>query len=408
MINTIDLFAGCGGLTEGFKQNGNYNSIACVEWDKLPYNALLHRFKTKWAYPDAEKSILRFDVQRVDELLCGWDDSEYGQSDGLDTLVTKHGGSVDLIIGGPPCQAYSMALRNRDEEKVSQDYRNYLFESYAEIVSHYKPKAFVFENVPGILTARPGDGKEKVIDIIRHQFSEAGYVLLENLNEAIIDFSEYGVPQNRKRIIILGLSREHFGENAHAVLTQFYHKLLPKHKVTKKSTVREAIGDLPKLYPLDKPVTVGGKRYAHSFANDKRILNHTARYNSERDINTFKLLTEDIESGRNEYASVKALTDLYNSLTGRRSKVHKYYVLRWDEPSNLIPAHLYKDGLRHIHPDPKQARTITVREAARLQTFPDDFEFISNTAKDYKIIGNAVPPLFAGILANVLEDIFIK
>ena len=404
MINTIDLFAGCGGLTEGFKKNGGYNTIACVEWDKLPYNALLHRFKTKWGYADAEDRILRFDVQRVDEMINGWNDEEYGSSHGLDSLVSKHGGTVDLIIGGPPCQAYSVALRNRDEENLNKDYRNFLFESYVKIVSHYKPKMFVFENVPGILTATPGDGKEKIINVIRRQFYNAGYVLLDDLSEAIIDFTEYGVPQNRKRIIIIGLNREYFGDKAKELLKSFYYELLPKHKVAKKRTVREAIGDLPKLFPLDKPVTIGGKRYAHTFPIDSEVLNHTARYNGEREIKTFKLLTEDIANGKNEYTSVKKLTELYNSLTGRQSNVHKYYVLRWDEPSNTIPAHLYKDGLRHIHPDPEQARTITVREAARLQTFPDDYEFTSGTAMDFKIIGNAVPPLFAEILAEVLEQ----
>jgi len=406
MINTIDLFAGCGGLTEGFKQNGGYNTIACVEWDKLPYNALLHRFKTKWGYIDAEDRVLRFDIQRVDEMLCGWDDAEYGQSCGLDALVADHGGTVDLIIGGPPCQAYSVALRNRDEEKLSNDYRNFLFESYVKIVRHYKPKAFVFENVPGILTATPGDGTKKIIDIIRRQFSDAGYVLLENLNEAVIDFSEYGVPQNRKRVIILGLSREHFGESAEDRINSFYRELLPKHKVTKKRNVYDAIGDLPKLFPLGAPVTIRGKRYAHSFAEDCSVFNHTARYNGEREIKTFRLLADDIASGRNEYTSVQKITELYYSLTGRQSNVHKYYVLRWKEPSNTIPAHLYKDGLRHIHPDPEQARSITVREAARLQTFPDDYEFISGTAMDFKIIGNAVPPLFAEILAEVLQELF--
>ena len=84
------------------------------------------------------------------------------------------------------------------------------------------------------------------------------------------------------------------------------------------------------------------------------------------------------------------------------SNIHKYHVIRWNEQSNTIPAHLYKDGLRHIHPDSKQLRTITVREAARLQTFPDDYEFISGTALDYKMIGNAVPPLFAKILADCI------
>ena len=402
MINVIDLFAGCGGLTEGFKQNENYNTIACVEWDKIPFNALLHRFKSKWGCADAHRYILRFDIQRTGELLNGWRDAAYGHSDGLIPIINNNGGHVDLIVGGPPCQAYSVALRNRDKENLKKDYRNFLFESYVHIVRILRPKAFIFENVPGVLSTSTGEDNERIINVIQRHFSYAGYSLLEKIEDAVIDFNEYGVPQKRKRVIILGLSRDHYGDDVGNILNRFYHESLPKHKVAKMRTVRDAIGDLPKLYPLDKPVRVNGKQFSHSFPEDSAFTNHVARFNNERDIKTFRLLTEDIASGRNEYTSVKALTDLYNSLTGRKSKVHKYHVLRWDEPSNLIPAHLYKDGLRHIHPDAEQARSITVREAARLQTFPDDFEFISDTALDYKIIGNAVPPMFASILAKIL------
>jgi len=405
MINTIDLFAGCGGLTEGFKRNGNYNTIACVEWDKLPYNALLHRFKTKWHYTDADERVLRFDIQRTNELIHGWDDNEYGSSVGLDALVTKHGGNVDLVIGGPPCQAYSVAGRVRDENGMRDDYRNYLFEHYVDILRHYTPKAFVFENVPGMLSATPGNGNERIANRIRQQFAEAGYVLLENLDEAIIDFTEYGVPQNRRRVIILGLRKDKFGSRAEKLLKQFYTSILPSHKVTEVNTVSDAISDLPKLLPLAEPIRMNGKQYSHSLPPEMNVKNHTARYNNAREIGVFKLLTEDIKSERYEYISIEALKKLYTSLTGRQSNIHKYYVLRWNEPSNTIPAHLYKDGLRHIHPDPEQARTITVREAARLQTFPDDFEFISGTAIDYKMIGNAVPPMFSGILAKSLEAI---
>ncbi|MCL2456298.1 MAG: DNA cytosine methyltransferase [Defluviitaleaceae bacterium] len=408
MINTIDLFAGCGGLTEGFKQNGNYNTIACVEWDRLPCNTLRHRLKTKYGCSDADKRVLRFDIQRVSELLNGWDDKEFGKSDGLNSLVEKNGGTVDLIVGGPPCQAYSVAGRVRDENGMRDDYRNYLFENYIEVVKNYRPKAFVFENVPGILSAVPGDGTKKIIELICKKFSDAGYILLENLENAAIDFTEYGVPQNRKRIIILGLSRKFFGGKGNEILKKFYEELLPMYKVQKKFTVRDTIGDLPKLFPLEAPIVIGGKRYAHSFHENAVVLNHKARYNNARELNTFRLLAEDIKSGRNEYTSSQKLKELYTSLTGKQSNVHKYYVLRWDEPANTIPAHLYKDGLRHIHPDPEQARSITVREAARLQTFPDDFEFISNTAMDFKIIGNAVPPLFAKILADSLEQIFFR
>ena len=111
-------------------------------------------------------------------------------------------------------------------------------------------------------------------------------------------------------------------------------------------------------------------------------------------------------SGEQKYISVQALKKLYSDRTGKNSAVHKYYVIRPDQPSNTIPAHLYKDGLRHIHWDPEQSRTLTVREAARLQTFPDDFKFFGSRTDQYKMVGNAVPPLFAKKLANHLLDYF--
>ena len=406
MLNTIDLFAGCGGLTEGFKQtNGAYNLIACVEWDKIAHDTLKHRLKHKWELPDTDERVLRFDIQRTDELFRGWNDAEYGQSVGLDALVDKYAGSVDVIIGGPPCQAYSVAGRVRDANGMRDDYRNYLFEHYIEIVRHYQPKAIVFENVPGMLSAKPGESGEKIADRIQRDFLDAGYVLLDDFGKALIDFTEYGVPQNRKRIILFGLRKDLFGNDTQQVVNRFYTEVLPKYKTGEKATVREAIADLPKLFPLDEPVRRGAKQSAHTQNTDDNVLNHTARYNNKRDVDVFRLLTQDLESGKNEFVSTDALKKLYTEVTGKHSNVHKYYVLRWDEQSNTIPAHLYKDGLRHIHPDPTQARTITVREAARLQTFPDDFEFISNTAMDFKVIGNAVPPLFSKILAQAILEV---
>ena len=133
--------------------------------------------------------------------------------------------------------------------------------------------------------------------------------------------------------------------------------------------------------------------------------NHIARWQSDRDINIFRMLAEDVESGRNQYVSIDSLKKLYTEMTGKTSNVHKYHVIRWDEPSNLIPAHLYKDGLRHIHPDSKQARSITVREAARLQTFPDDYIFYGSNVVTFKMIGNAVPPLFAKKVALALSEL---
>ena len=401
MINTIDLFAGCGGLMDGFEQSRKFRTLACVEWESAPCENLKKRLRDKWGYSNSEEMVLRFDIQRTAELFCGWQDEVYGESAGLDNLVNK-GGKVDLIIGGPPCQAYSIAGRIRDENGMRDDYRNYLFESYVKVVKQYRPKAFVFENVPGILSAKPGG--VPIIDVICKTFDDAGYIVLSNLKKALLDFSEFGIPQRRDRIIILGLSKEAYGEKASGLLEKFYNELLPKYKCKKKRTVRDAIGDLPKLYPLMFETKIQGRKTSHTYPQPY-VENHIPRWHSSRDIGIFRKLEKDIEDGCNQYISIEALKKLYEEETGHTSTVHKYYVLRWNEPSNLIPAHLYKDGLRHIHPDSDQARTITVREAARLQTFPDDYVFIGSQMDQYKMIGNAVPPAMSKIIAEAIYEL---
>lgn len=400
-INTIDLFAGCGGLMDGFEKSNFYDTLACVEWEKSPCENLKKRLKEKWNYNNANEIVMRFDIQRTQELFSGWkNDIEYGNRKGLDNLIGDN--KIDVIIGGPPCQAYSIAGRIRDKDGMKNDYRNYLFESYLKVVNRYKPKFFVFENVPGILSASP-DG-EPIIERIKKRFDECGYTILDNLKKAIIDVSEYGVPQNRKRIIILGVSKKYFGEKkANIIVNEFYNKYLNRYK-TKKMTVKEAIGDLPKLLPTDE-YRKEGKKYSHLF-EEYKIANHIPRFHSERDKKIFYLLEKDISDGTNFYNSTEKLKELYYQQTGKKSNVHKYYVLRWDEQSNTIPAHLYKDGLRHIHPDPEQARSITVREAARLQSFDDDYEFIGSMMDQYKMIGNAVPPKFSNAIAKAIKDIF--
>lgn len=184
---------------------------------------------------------------------------------------------------------------------------------------------------------------------------------------------------------------------------------MPSYKEkAKPRTVRDAIGDLPVILPSSQVIRKNGHKYSHTPIESKEFMNHSPRFHSERDQGVFKLLCEDLESGRREYVTTDALKALYTKVTGRVSNIHKYYVLRWDEQSNTIPAHLYKDGMRHIHPDSKQARSITVREAARLQTFADDFEFLGPTMAQYKMIGNAVPSDFAKVIAEGLHKILSK
>ncbi len=406
MLNTIDLFAGCGGLTEGFKKSGKFNLLAAVEWEEKPVLTLRDRLENEWGYNDSDSRVVHFDIQRIEELLGGFNDEAYGSSLGLDALVD--GKQVDVIIGGPPCQAYSVAGRIRDANKMQDDYRNFLFESYLKVVSHFKPMACIFENVPGILSSAPG-GK-LIIERITEAFDEAGYYVSSNLkDDALFDLSEFGVPQKRKRVIIVAVSKLQF-EKPEKVVEQCYVNL-NKLKVKEIVTVEDALSDLPKLYPLE----LHEKRRSHQRDPDDintDITDHNPRYHNPRDVDIFKLLAEDIETNTNRYTSSEALQALYTEKTGKKSSVHKYHVLRRGLPSNTIPAHLYKDGLRHIHPDSEQARSITIREAARLQSFSDDFEFQGANGDKYKMIGNAVPPLFAEkiaiALAATLKEFILK
>jgi len=144
-INIIDLFAGCGGLTDGFLQTNKYKTLAAVDWEFPTVQTLRKRLSEKWNYDIKKENILHFDIQKTDKLLHGYDDPFYGKSSGLIKLVANS--NVDLVIGGPPCQAYSIAGRVRDANGMKDDYRNFLFESYVKIVAHFTPKAFVFENV---------------------------------------------------------------------------------------------------------------------------------------------------------------------------------------------------------------------------------------------------------------------
>lgn len=395
-IKMLDLFAGCGGLTDGFMQTGCFEDIAAVEWKKPQVQTLRNRLKNKWGEKDADKRVLNFDIQREEELFCGWcDDSEYEPSNGLDYYVNKANG-IDIIIGGPPCQAYSVAGRVRDEKGMEDDYRNFLFEHYLAIVDRYQPDLFIFENVPGILSAAP-HGK-KVADIIPEEFSQKGYEITNNLKGAIVNAAEYNVPQNRKRVILVGVRRKSF-ENVDIqnMLDEFYQVILPLHKGKKIMTVKDAIGSMPRLIPYWDDEH-HAKRQSHSTPRCSMTW-HVPRYNNTRDMDTFRLLAEDLRSGRNEYNS-KKIAELYEQKVGAKSPIHRYHVLNPNEPSTTIIAHLHKDGNRFIHYDPEQARTITPREAGLLQSFDMDFEFIGSRGNVYEMIGNAVPPRLAKALAE--------
>jgi DNA (cytosine-5)-methyltransferase 1 len=398
----IDLFAGCGGLSEGFLQSGRFEGLAHVEWELPMVKTLRRRLEKKWNHTneDAFKHVVHFDIQKSDELINGnWKNDavkNFGLtnhadvlSNGLKGLVNNR--KVDLIVGGPPCQAYSIAGRAQDKNSMQDDYRNYLFESFIKVVEAFKPELFVFENVPGMLSAAPGG--IPVTQRVEKAFKNAGYAIkkAENLKSAVFTASDLGVPQKRNRVIIIGTKK---GSNLN--LNEVYKAIHDYANLTKPQTVKDAIGKLPEFIPVDTPFKKDGKNISHlPLKKESSDVHHKPRYNNQRDV---KIFGDWIGNKMNKSSSVDKI-DYYNRLLNKSSNHAKYRNLEWDKPSPTIVAHLYKDGLMFIHPDQKQARSITVREAALLQSFPKDYEFIGSHGYCYKMIGNAVPPQMAKIIA---------
>ena len=392
----IDLFAGCGGLSEGFLQTGESPMI----------NTLRQRLVDKWNHTeeDAQKRVIKFDVQKTDELINGnWSEETkklYAKenhpdiiSKGLKGLV---GDTVDLIIGGPPCQAYSIAGRAQSPTGMRYDYRNYLFESFVKIVDAFKPKAFVFENVPGLLSACPGDSP--VRNRIYEAFKSIGYDIRtpDKLKDSVYCAEDYDVPQKRNRVIIIGTRH-----GANLDVEEFYLSLSAHKSKKPHKTVKDAIGNMPKLYPKQKVEKVGRVNVSHEQREGEHIDLHIPRYHGERDQ---RLFTEWLANKMNTF-SQKEKMDFYTRITGHTSNHVKYRNLEWDKPSPTIVAHLHKDGYMFIHPDIEQLRTITIREAALLQSFPIDYKFVASNPYCYKMIGNAVPVLFAKAIAESMYEV---
>lgn len=403
----IDLFAGCGGLSEGFMESRHFRGLAHIEWELPMVQTLRNRLVKKWQESDeqAQNRVILFDIQRTDELLHGnWSKeskdlyAKYNSLEsqkGLKQLI--NGESVDLIIGGPPCQAYSIHGRATDKNSMQDDYRNYLFESFVKVVKDIKPKAFIFENVTGMLSAKPG-GKP-VVERIYKAVSEIGYTILEpqKFKDAVYNAFDYSVPQNRERVILCGVKN-----GSGLSITDFYDTL-SNSKSNKHLTVRDTIGGLPPIFPLKKIEKVKGRNVSH-YATDETDPFHLPRHCSSRDIQVFR---EWIANDMNKCSQQEAIA-FYKKVTGKETLYRKYRNLEWDKPSPTVVAHLQKDGFMFIHPDIEQARFITIREAALLMSFPKDFEFIGNRAYCYKMIGNAVPVNFAKAIADSIYKIISR
>ena len=210
-LKVIDFFAGCGGLSLGFKKSG-YDVLGHVEIDKDCCETLSKN-------SSAQETILEIDITNNKQ--C------------FDLLQSANIGEIDGIIGGPPCQAYSIAGRNKEENKMDEDPRNFLFESFNYLLNKYKPKFFIFENVMGMLSARPFglDVNEKIYE----SFKKLGYFVKKDFRSCVFDMSEYGIPQKRKRVIIFGVRKSAFS-NYEEVSDSFYSMMVSKRCKTKNCT----------------------------------------------------------------------------------------------------------------------------------------------------------------------------
>lgn len=332
--------------------------------------------------------------------------------DDINDVIDKQvgGKTVDLIIGGPPCQAYSTSGRARDEHGMKLDPRNYLFENYVKVLNHFQPKIFVFENVTGLLTATI-DGK-RIVDKVFDALGQ-NYNVTRSPKLIVFKTANYGVPQIRKRVIIIGTRRDlnlDVEEIYKSLKITHYDPEMPEAKrkgLLPFVTVRDAIGDLPAVIAGARtmelpytPVMDSDIKKWLGYEGENSINAHITRWQNPVDTVRYQ------EMARNGWTFAE-LRQHRPDLNHDHARVfsNSYTVQFWDMPARTIIAHLCKDGNQFIHPDDTQGRSISVREAARLQSFPDDFEFAGAMSSQFKQIGNAVPPLFANIIAERLKTV---
>ncbi|WP_247934942.1 DNA cytosine methyltransferase [Streptococcus mitis] len=411
MINIIDLFSGAGGLTEGFR-NQQYKILGHVEKEKAACETLKLRevyyylkkknklglyndfLNSKTSIEDLLKHVPQ---EKLNKIL----NFEISQENihSIFSFFDDLGENVDGIIGGPPCQAYSTIGRARNASKKSSDERIYLYKFYIHFLNKYQPKFFIFENVKGLLSFRDADD-EFLLPRMKKEFEEAGY----SLGYEVLNTKNYGVPQSRERLIIFGVMNEK------KELIQDFFKNLKKYEENEVD-VKTAFQGLPSLKAgeVNNSYTNLSNDYVEqNFLQDSKtpLTQNIARPNNSNDLAIYKIVAEAKKNGKNiKYSELDSKLKTHKHTD---KFLDRFKALSWNSPSHTVVAHISKDGHHYIHPDTKQNRSITVREAARLQGFPDNYYFLDSRTSAFTQIGNAVPPIFSKKMADAILTLEFK
>jgi len=503
----VDLFAGPGGLGEGFasyKGDASFEIAVSAEMEESAHKTLTLRSFFRHIRGDQKALAAYYDFCHSADaphpgtkVPSAWKDAQAeankltlgvpADNDRLDELIVKAGLREEetVLIGGPPCQAYSLVGRSRNKGKehyvAEDDHRHFLYREYLRILDTTRPAVFVMENVKGILSSKV-NGKLVFHDILR-DLAEPGKALgrpdglrytihslvspvnfkagmepdFVDANAFIIEAEKYGIPQARHRVILLGVREELNYDGRHLLsksepitvdqaifaLPQLRSRLSTEdsddrwrfvvHELAKKLQADAEEKGLDQLafrlrgeaIKLGLTLETGALRYQHEklleppsrfvdWVQDDRLnvwLNHESRSHMASDLGryfytaVFGLLKQRTPKGHLDFPLVGLAPEHKNWESGKF--IDRFRVQLHNLPSTTVTSHIAKDGHYFIHPDPSQCRSLTVREAARLQTFPDNYFFQGNRTQQYHQVGNAVPSLLAtqiaGIVAAVLK-----
>ena len=392
MYNFIDLFCGAGGFAKGFEMTGNFQCIGAIDNKKAAIETHKLNFKNSFS--------LCADIRSVEP-------EEFHKSLG-DKVV-------DVVIGGPPCPTFSTIghakIQSENKKKggcITEDPRNILFMDYLKYVKYFKPKIFVMENVPQFLTKYKGENFRQVKKIIERDLPE--YQLVDDVK--VLNSVNYGVPQNRRRMILVGFLKKnsfnypkitHWAKGARHNIDPNNENIDPE-ALQKHVSVNSAISDLPKItdnwrvsevkYSKHKGLDSYQKLMRENTSDS--VSNNICRMSNERAKKVFSHMKQgDIYMDLPK--EVRRILPFREDIFKDRLK---RLVLK--NPSWTILAHIGMDGYMYIRPT--ELRTLSVREAARIQSFPDDFVFVGNQQETYMQVGNAVPPLMAKAIA---ESVFV-